>query len=203
VTTRAGASPFGGGPTRTSAWSSGSYQCTPAGTPAPSGTATYTSSGKRAPADPAARKSQVVCGLCVVRTTPADRWSNRERSARSSSIRATSAVPASTATAGAVVAGSPRGSGTRGSVPAYRLKNHEKRSRPLGSRSRTTRGSSTETDHTRSSSSREGSYQPHVKDVSRCNVCVAVSTTPESLLPPGGRQRPDRAKGRSPPQRSC
>ena len=115
MTTRAGAPPRGGGPTRTRAWSSGSYQCTPAGSSAPSGTATYTSSGKRPPADPAARNSHVAYGRSVVRTTPADRCSNRERCGRSSSVRATSAVPASTATAGAVVAGRSRGSGTRGS----------------------------------------------------------------------------------------
>src|SRR6266567_5327521 len=50
VTTITGAPARGAGPTRTSAWSSGSYQCTPAGTPDPSGAATYSSSGNRPPA---------------------------------------------------------------------------------------------------------------------------------------------------------
>src|SRR5205823_9183715 len=118
VTTRVGAPPRGGGATRTRACSCGSYQCTPAGTSTPSGTATYTSSGKRPPADPAARNSQFVYGRSIVLTTPAERCNNRESCGRSSSREPTSAVPASTATADAVVVGRLRGSGRRGSAPS-------------------------------------------------------------------------------------
>jgi hypothetical protein len=67
----AGAAPDGGGPTVTRACAAGSYQCTPAGSEAaPVGTATYSSRGKRPPAEPAARKSQVAYGRSIVRTTP-------------------------------------------------------------------------------------------------------------------------------------
>jgi len=121
VTTSVGVSPRGGGPTCMRAWSSGSYQCTPAGTPMPSGTAAYTSKGKRPPADPAARNNQAAYGRSVVRTTPADRCKRRESWGRSSPVRATSAVPASTATAGAVVDGRFRGRASRGSDWPYRL----------------------------------------------------------------------------------
>ena len=91
----------GGGPTVTSAWSSGSYQCTPAGSGPPCATATYSSSGNRPPADPAARNSQFPNGRGEMRTTPADRYSSRESCARSSRPGATSAAPASKASAGA------------------------------------------------------------------------------------------------------
>ena len=116
VTTIVGAPARGGGPTCTSVWPSGWYQCTPAGSAPPSGTATYTSNGEREPAEPAARKSQVPYGRSVLRTTPAAKCKRRESCGRSSSAGLTSAVPASTATAGAVVVGSSRGSSTRGSV---------------------------------------------------------------------------------------
>ena len=121
MTTTTGVSPWGGGPTSTRAWSDGSYQCTPGGREVPSGTATYSSSGKRPPADPAARKSHVPYGRAIVRTTPADRWSTRESCARSGSAGAASAVPASTATAEGVVGRRSRGRGSLGSGDAYRL----------------------------------------------------------------------------------
>ena len=75
----------------------------------------------RPPAHPAARNSQVLAGRSIVRTTPAVRWSRRERAGRSSSLGATPAVPASTAVAEAVVGRRSRGSGTRASGSAYRL----------------------------------------------------------------------------------
>ncbi len=121
MTTIAGAPPRDGGPTCTSAWSCGWYQCTPAGSALLSGIATYNSSGNRAPAEPAARKSHVAYGRSTVRTTPAARCRTRESCARLSAAGATSAVPASTATIGAIVGGSWRGSGTRGSEASYRL----------------------------------------------------------------------------------
>src|SRR6266566_3218676 len=102
----------------------------------------------------------------MIRTTPADRYSRRERFGRSRGAGLTSAVPASTATAGSVVAGSSRGSGVTGIRSVYRLINHGRRDMSLASRSCTIRGSSMA-----SSQSRPGWYE-----VSRCSVCVAVST---------------------------
>src|SRR6266516_867042 len=102
----------------------------------------------------------------MMRTTPADRYSRRERFGRSRGAGLTSAVPASTATAGSVVAGSSRGSGVTGIRSVYRLINHGRRDMSLASRSCTIRGSSMA-----SSQSRPGWYE-----VSRCSVCVAVST---------------------------
>ena len=87
----------------------------------PSGATPYNSSGKRPPADRAARNSQFAYGRSVVRTTPPERCNNLERCPRSNSPRATSAVPARAATAGAVVDGRVRGSGTGGSDCAYCL----------------------------------------------------------------------------------
>ena len=85
----------------------------------------------------------------MVRTTPADKYSSRERFGRSRGAGVTSAVPASTATAGSVVAGSSRGSGVRGSGSGYRLTNHGRRDMSLASRSCTIRGSSMASSHSR------------------------------------------------------
>ena len=78
----------------------------------------------------------------MVRTTPADRYSNRDSWARSSAARMTSAVPASTATAGAAVRGSSRGNSTRGRPSGYRFTNHGNRPKSLTCRSWSTSGSS-------------------------------------------------------------
>ena len=78
----------------------------------------------------------------MVRTTPADRYSNRASWARSSGARLTSAVPASTATAGAAVRGSSRGNGMRGRSRGYRFTNHGSRPKSLTCRSCSTPGSS-------------------------------------------------------------
>src|SRR5690242_18828126 len=102
----------------------------------------------------------------MMRTTPADRYSRRERFGRSRGAGSTSAVPASTATAGSVVTGSSRGSGVTAARSAYCLMNHGRRDMSLASRSCTIRGSSMASSH-----SRPGWYE-----VSRCSVCVAVST---------------------------
>ena len=155
----------------------------------PSGTATYTSKGKRPPADPAARNNQVAYGRSVVRTTPADRCSRRESWGRSSAVRATSAVPASTATAGAVVDGRFRGRASRGSDWSYRLENHGKRSRSLASKPWTTRGSSTGAVQMSGRSAKRRSI-----DVNLCSVCVAVSTARFSRTASGDGPDPNRAR---------
>jgi hypothetical protein len=119
VTTSVATPRRGAGPTCTSASSCGWYQCTPAGTsPTGSGSAAYTSSGKRPPAEPATRNRYVPNGRSPVRTTPADRCSKRDKADTSSPADATCALPASTATADAVVAGRSRGNATRGNGSA-------------------------------------------------------------------------------------
>ena len=120
VITNAARPPTGGGPTVTSTCSSGSYQWTPAGVSpgAPCGTDRYTSSGKRAPADPAARSGySLPSDRRIIRVTPADRYSNGDTAARSNGRSGPDAVPASTSHAsgkcGIVQASGMRGKSAR------------------------------------------------------------------------------------------
>src|SRR5256885_13861522 len=77
----------------------------------------------------------------MVRPTPADRYSRRDRFGRPRGAGLTSAVPASTATAGSAVAGSSRDSGVRGSGGSGdRLSDHGGGGQSFGFRACTFRG---------------------------------------------------------------
>ena len=143
-----------------------------------------TSARRRAAPSPGARRRRAPGGTGRPPTLPPGTATSRTDARRSASHRRTggadgraargrarsgrtSAVPARTVTAGAAVDGSSRGSGTLGSSCAYRLKNQGSRSVSFTTRSCTTRGSSTGASHSR----------PASMIVSRCSVCVAVSTS--------------------------
>ncbi len=93
-----------------------SYQCTPSGTPATPRVLAYTSSGKRAPAEPEARnrKSRPCHGF--VRTTPAPRKSTRPSCAASSGC-AGARTPASAAVADTPGSGGRAAGRRRGARP--------------------------------------------------------------------------------------